>query len=68
MSRFDWVRRMGVHEAYHLDRTNRVIHWICIPLQLLAVVELLSLVRIGPIDLALVTLCLLYTSPSPRDS
>jgi uncharacterized membrane protein YGL010W len=52
MSRFDWVRRMGVHEAYHLSRTNRIIHWICIPLQLFAVVWLLSLVRLGPIDLA----------------
>jgi uncharacterized membrane protein YGL010W len=52
---FDWVRRMGVHEAYHLDRTNRVIHWLCIPLELAAVVKLLAAVP-TPVDLSLIAL------------
>lgn len=54
---FDWVRRMGVHEAHHLDPTNRLIHWICIPLQLGAVVKLLTLVP-APVDLALAVIAL----------
>ncbi len=48
---FDWVRRMGVHEAYHLDATNRLIHWVCIPIELAALVKLLAVVP-TPIDLA----------------
>jgi uncharacterized membrane protein YGL010W len=52
---FDWVRRMGVHEAYHLDPTNRLIHWICIPLELAALLKLLSLVP-TPVDLGLVAI------------
>lgn len=48
---FEWIRRMGVHEAYHLDPTNRLIHWICIPIELAAVLKLLGLVP-GPIDIA----------------
>ena len=47
---------MGVHEAYHLSRANRIIHWLCIPLELLAVLKLLSLVALGPIDLAVVVI------------
>src|SRR6185369_9454253 len=54
---FDWIRRMGVHKAYHLDPTNRLIHWICIPIELAAVVKLLSLVP-GPVDLALAAIVL----------
>jgi uncharacterized membrane protein YGL010W len=50
---FEWIRRMGVHEAYHLDRTNRVIHWICIPIEIAAVLKLAGLVP-GPIDVDLV--------------
>jgi uncharacterized membrane protein YGL010W len=54
---FAWKRRMGVHEAYHRSFANRVLHWICIPLELWAVVKLLSLVHIaGPVDLALVVI------------
>lgn len=48
--RFDWVRRMGVHEAYHQSPRNRLIHWICIPVELFAVVLLLSA---APFELAL---------------
>lgn len=54
---FDWVRRMGVHEAYHLDATNRLIHWLCIPLELGALVKLLTLVP-TPVDLSLVGIVL----------
>jgi uncharacterized membrane protein YGL010W len=54
-SRFDWVRRMGVHEAYHLHPINRLIHWICIPLELAAVVKLLGVVP-APVDLGFVTI------------
>jgi uncharacterized membrane protein YGL010W len=46
---------MGVHEAYHLDPTNRLIHWLCIPLELAAVVKLLVLVP-APFDLGLVAI------------
>lgn len=55
---------MGVHEAHHLDPINRLIHWICIPLELAALLKLLMLVP-APFDLGLVaiaavgTLCLL---------
>lgn len=47
---FDWVRRMGVHEAYHLSPVNRVIHWTCIPLELAALLKLLALMP-GSLDL-----------------
>jgi len=50
--RFEWVRRMGVHEAYHKSTVNRIIHWICIPFELFAVVKLLSLVRIESVGMA----------------
>ena len=53
---FDWPRRMGVHEAYHQSRANRIVHWVCIPLQLLGVIELLSQVRFASIDLALIAI------------
>jgi uncharacterized membrane protein YGL010W len=53
--RFDWIRRMGVHEAYHLDPTNRLIHWVCIPIELAAVLKLLALAP-GPLDFALVAI------------
>ena len=56
--RFDWVRRMGVHEAYHLDPINRSIHWLCIPIELAAVVTLLGAVP-APVDLGLVAIGLL---------
>src|SRR5688572_27408910 len=56
-SRFDWIRRMGVHEAYHLDPTNRLLHWICIPIELAAVVKLLGVVP-SPIDLGLAAIAL----------
>jgi uncharacterized membrane protein YGL010W len=46
---------MGVHEAYHLDPTNRIIHWICIPIELCAVLKLLAAVP-GPFDLGLLAL------------
>jgi uncharacterized membrane protein YGL010W len=55
---------MGVHEAYHLDRTNRVIHWLCIPIELAAAVKLLGLIP-SPIDiglLAIVTVGVLYVA------
>lgn len=50
---FQWVRSMGVHEAYHLSRANRIIHWTCIPLELFCAVKLLSLAAYGRVDLAL---------------
>lgn len=46
---------MGVHEAYHLDPTNRLIHWICIPIELAAVVKLLAVIP-APIDLGILTI------------
>ncbi len=50
---------MGVHEAYHQSPANRWIHWVCIPLELFAVVKLLSLVPLGgPLDLSLVIIAL----------
>ena len=48
---------MGVHEAYHLDPTNRLIHWLCIPLELTAVLKLLAVVP-APVDLGLVAIVL----------
>lgn len=48
---------MGVHEAYHLDPTNRLIHWICIPLELAALLKLLGLVP-AQVDLGLVAVVL----------
>src|SRR5690349_5277212 len=54
---FDWLRRMGVHEAYHLDPTNRLIHWICIPLELAAFLKLVGLVP-AQVDLGLVAVIL----------
>jgi uncharacterized membrane protein YGL010W len=51
-SAFEWVRRMGVHEAYHLDPTNRLLHWLCIPLELGAALKLLALAPL-PFDLSL---------------
>lgn len=50
---------MGVHEAHHLARANRIIHWLAIPIELFAAAKLLSLARIGPIDLAFVAAVLL---------
>jgi len=55
---FQWKRRMGVHEAYHRARGNRVVHWVAIPFELGAVVTLLALARVGAVDLALVGLVL----------
>jgi len=48
---------MGVHEAYHLHPINRVIHWICIPIELAAVVKLLALVP-SRVDLGFVAVVL----------
>jgi len=45
--RFQWLRRMGVHEAYHQSGPNRVIHWICIPIELFAFIRLLALPHWG---------------------
>ena len=50
---FQWKRRMGVHEAYHRNAVNRLLHWAFIPLELWAVVKLFSLVPLGPFDLSL---------------
>ena len=51
-NRFQWVRRMGIHEAYHKSTVNRIIHWICIPFELFAVVKILSLARIESVGMA----------------
>jgi uncharacterized membrane protein YGL010W len=40
---FEWQRRMGVHEAYHRSGVNRLIHWVCIPLELACAAKLLAL-------------------------
>jgi uncharacterized membrane protein YGL010W len=42
MSTFEWTRRMGIHQAYHRGVANKVIHGICIPLQLWGIVHLLT--------------------------
>jgi uncharacterized membrane protein YGL010W len=60
---FQWVRRMGVHEAYHLSRANRIIHWICIPIELWMVVKLLSLVHVALPVIAVVGLIYLLAEP-----
>jgi uncharacterized membrane protein YGL010W len=49
---------MGVHEAYHLDPTNRLIHWLCIPVELAAVLKLLVLVP-APVDLGLAAIAVI---------
>ncbi len=46
---------MGVHQAYHLSPVNRLIHWICIPIELAAVLELFALVP-APLDLSLLAI------------
>jgi len=57
---FRWKERMGIHEAYHQNITNRFIHWSCIPLELWAVVKLLSLVPlVENFDLALLTVLII---------
>lgn len=56
---FAWKRRMGVHEAYHRSAVNRALHWAFIPLELWAVLKLLSCVALGPLgDAALVAVVL----------
>src|SRR5690349_9881 len=67
-SRFDWVRRMGMHEAYHQSAANWLMHWVCIPLELFAFLKLVSLVQIGPIDLALIVVVVvgaIYVAAEP---
>jgi uncharacterized membrane protein YGL010W len=58
---FDWKRRMGRHEAYHQSAGNRAVHWICIPIELAALVWLFSAVPlpIDGLDLAVVLIALL---------
>lgn len=57
---FGWKRQMGVHEAYHQALHNRLVHWVCIPSELLAVAALLAAIRLGPLhDAALVAVILL---------
>ena len=46
---------MGVHEAYHLDPINRIIHWICIPIELCAVLKLLDALP-GPLDVGILAI------------
>lgn len=52
--RFDWLYRMGVHEAYHLDARNRLIHWLCIPLELWSVLKLGTLIQFMGLNLGFV--------------
>ncbi|TDM04921.1 MAG: hypothetical protein C4K60_21045 [Ideonella sp. MAG2] len=57
---FEWQRRMGVHEAYHQNKTNRLIHWFCIPFELFALVAIFSMVPLPfGLDLGLVLIVLL---------
>ena len=60
-SAFDWKRRMGRHEAYHQSAGNRAVHWICIPIELGALVFLFSAapLPVKGLDLALVLIALL---------
>jgi uncharacterized membrane protein YGL010W len=48
---------MGVHEAYHLHPTNRILHWVCIPIELAAALKLLATIPTS-IDLALAAIAL----------
>ena len=62
--RFGWIRRMGEHEYYHQDFRNRWTHWLCIPVELLIIIKILSILSfwsIGSvkIDFALVAIALL---------
>ncbi|MGH2958725.1 MAG: hypothetical protein ACRDKE_03910 [Solirubrobacterales bacterium] len=56
---FGWVRRMGIHFAYHQSTANRVIHAFFIPLELFALVLLTSQLKIGGVAFALILLALL---------
>ncbi len=47
-------RHLAEYGTYHTDRRNLLCHEIGIPLIVLSLFALLSLVRFGPIDLALV--------------
>lgn len=58
---FDWIRRMGVHEAYHTSPMNRIFHWVCIPFELFGVVKLLSFLPFPFVGDAAVLLLLLIT-------
>jgi uncharacterized membrane protein YGL010W len=53
---FGWKERMGIHQAYHLSAVNRLLHWICIPLELWSILVALSLIRVGSVDLALLAI------------
>eukprot|EP01063_Lacrimia_lanifica_P008305 TRINITY_DN15374_c0_g1_i1.p1 TRINITY_DN15374_c0_g1~~TRINITY_DN15374_c0_g1_i1.p1 ORF type:complete len:217 (+),score=87.30 TRINITY_DN15374_c0_g1_i1:61-711(+) len=57
---FEWRRRMGVHMAYHTSQVNEALHKLLIPVQVFAILRVLSAVvlfeaRAGlPVDLAVV--------------
>ena len=42
------------YASYHSDRRNRICHVIGIPLIVLGILGLMSMVRLGPVDLAMV--------------
>ena len=51
--RFEWIERMGRHEAYHQSFINRLFHWICIPIELFGVLKMTSLLTLfGTISFA----------------
>jgi len=60
---FNWIERMGAHEAYHQGFLNRLIHWICIPFELFGIIKILSIVTFSirniPVDLAFLTILMI---------
>ncbi|KAI3661904.1 hypothetical protein MP638_005945 [Amoeboaphelidium occidentale] len=38
---FNWIKRMGVQEAYHRNPMNRLLHYFLVPIELMAVIALL---------------------------
>jgi uncharacterized membrane protein YGL010W len=54
---------LAEYGTYHRDRRNRMLHEIGIPLIVLAIIALLRLIHVGPIDvaaLAIVATCAYY--------
>ncbi len=56
---FRWKWRMGRHQAYHRSLANRIVHWLCIPLELAALVAAFACARAGRVDAATVLIVLL---------
>ncbi|MEO6913197.1 MAG: Mpo1-like protein [Candidatus Baltobacteraceae bacterium] len=59
----------GEYGSYHKDSRNRLCHAIGIPLIVLGILGLLALVRLGPVDLAVlaaIAVLIYYAAIDPR--